>query len=78
MQIRGVLVKRSGVNRALYVPGKLDEQVERTRARLGMSRNAFYRYAATRLLQELSVLSEAVRGDGSGVEGCGGGDVDCL
>jgi len=35
----------------------LFEMTEETRKKLGMNRSAFYRYAITRLLQEMSILS---------------------
>jgi hypothetical protein len=55
------MMKKKGVIRALYLSTILDEQVERTRGKLGLNRNAFYKYAALRLLQELSVLSDSVQ-----------------
>ena len=61
MQKLGVVMKKKGIIRALYLSPILDEQVERTRERLGLNRNAFYKYAALRLLQELSVLSDSVQ-----------------
>jgi len=46
-----------GVRRLLWLPKELDEVIEETRKKLGMSKSAFYRYAVTRLLEEMSVLS---------------------
>ena len=51
-----------GVLRAVWVPKKLDEQIEETRKKLGYNRSRFYIYALTRLLQELSVLTTTVHG----------------
>jgi len=49
-----------GLRRTVWVPNKLDDAIESTRKRLGMNRSSFYKYAVTKLLQELSVLSETV------------------
>jgi ACT domain-containing protein len=43
--------------RTLSVRKELDFMVEQTRQKIGMSRSGFYKYAITKLLQELSVLS---------------------
>jgi len=53
-------MERVAERRTLYVPVNLDEKIEKTRKRLGMSRSRFYLYAVTKLLQELSVLTESV------------------
>ena len=39
------------------MPDELDKLTEHVRVKLGISRSYFYRYAVTRLLQEMSVLS---------------------
>lgn len=55
-----------GIRRTLWVPNDMDILIERTRKKLGMNRSAFYKYAATRLLEELSVLSASVHEEASG------------
>ena len=52
---------QNGCVRAIYLPSKIDELVEDTRKKLGYSRSAFHRYAITRLLQDLSLLSKEVK-----------------
>jgi ACT domain-containing protein len=42
------------------VPTELDNIIENTREKLGLNRSAFYKYAVTRVLQELNVLSKTV------------------
>ena len=53
--------EKSGVCRAIYLPKSLDTQIEKVKERLGWSRSYLYKYALTRLLQELTVLSENVK-----------------
>lgn len=48
----------TGQLRTVYVPNGLDKKIEETRQRLGWSRSYIFKYALTKLLQELSVLSE--------------------
>jgi len=48
-----------GISRSVYIPNGIDEQIEKTRKKLGWSRSYFYRYAVTKLLQELTVLKTA-------------------
>ena len=50
----------NGVRRVVWVPVELDNIVEDTRRRLGLNRSAFYKYAVTKVLQELNVLSKTV------------------
>ena len=52
---------KAGVCRAIYLPKSLDEQIEKVKDRLGWSRSYLYKYALTRFLQELRVLSENVK-----------------
>ena len=62
-----VVKKEDGLIRAIFMPARIDQKIEQARERLGYSRSSFYRYALTHLLQELSLLSEAVhdsKGDG--------------
>ena len=47
----------NGHLRSFWMPGQMDKLVEDTRQNIGMNRSAFYKYAITRLLQEMSVLS---------------------
>ena len=49
-----------GERRTLYIPKTIDEKIEEARQALGMSRSRFYLYAVTKLLQELSILTETV------------------
>ena len=50
----------NGTRRSVWMPTELDSVVERARCKIGLNRSAFYKYALTRLLQDLSLLSEAV------------------
>jgi len=52
--------KTRGVVRGIYFPNDVDNLVEAARAKLGMSRSQFLRYAVVRLLQDLGVLSKAL------------------
>jgi len=52
--------KENGVSRSIYFPQRLDETVEDARKKLGMNRSRFVIYAVTKLLQELSLLSQTV------------------
>ena len=52
--------KETGVRRVVWVPIELDNIIENTREKLGLNRSAFYKYAVTRVLQELNVLSKTV------------------
>ena len=45
--------------RAVAVSPDLDAMIEATRLKLGMSRSAFFKYAACKLLQDLSVMTTA-------------------
>jgi len=45
--------------RAIYLPKDFDSQVEQVRVRLKWSRSYLYKYALTRFLEQLSVLTEA-------------------
>jgi hypothetical protein len=50
---------QEGKLRTIYLPKDFDVQVEQVRARLKWSRSYLYKYALTRLLEQLSVLTEA-------------------
>jgi len=54
------LQKENGVRRVVWMPSELDNIAESTRAKLGLNRSAFYKYALTKMLQELNVLSKTV------------------
>lgn len=54
---------KTGIRRSVWMPTEMDTIVEDTRKKLGMRRSAFYKYAITRLLQEISVLSTKARED---------------
>jgi hypothetical protein len=47
-----------GKLRAVYLPKSFDAQVEEVRLRLKWSRSYLYKYALTRLLEQLSFLTE--------------------
>jgi hypothetical protein len=49
-------MKERGIRRVIWMPGTLDGLVETTKERLGLTRSGLYRYAITRLLEELNVL----------------------
>jgi len=50
-------VNKSFIRRTVVLNRKVDEEVERVRRRLGMSRSEFIRYSVLRMLEELNVLS---------------------
>lgn len=47
----------TGHMESVWLPNTLFDITEETRKKIGMNRSAFYRYAITRLLQEMSILS---------------------
>jgi hypothetical protein len=51
------VINAKGKRRTFWVSTDMDQLIEETRKKLRMSRSNFYRYAAVRLLQELSVLT---------------------
>lgn len=51
----------TGRMESVWLPNTLYDITEETRQRLGMGKSAFYRYAITRLLEEMSVLSTKVK-----------------
>jgi hypothetical protein len=51
------VINTKGKRRTFWVSTDMDSLIEETRTKLRMSRSNFYRYAVTRLLQELSVLT---------------------
>jgi hypothetical protein len=42
-----------GIRRVVWVPQKLDQEIEGTRKKIGYTRSAFYRYAITRLMEQM-------------------------
>jgi hypothetical protein len=50
-----------GVRRVVWIPTKLDQKIEEARKTIGYTRSGFYRYAVTRLLEEMSMLSKGKR-----------------
>jgi len=46
--------------RSFAISADMDQMIEETRKKLGLNRSAFFKYAITKLLQELSVLSSTV------------------
>jgi hypothetical protein len=52
--------EENGTRRSVWMPEELDTVVEKARLKIGLNRSAFYKYALTRLLQDLSLLREAV------------------
>jgi ACT domain-containing protein len=54
------LEKENGVRRVVWMPSELDNMAESTRQKLGLNRSAFYKYAVTKMLQELNVLTTSI------------------
>ena len=52
--------KENGVRRVVWMPSELDNMAESTRQKLGLNRSAFYKYAVTKMLQELNVLTTSI------------------
>jgi len=50
-------VDKSFIRRTVVFNKKVDEEVERVRRRLKMSKSEFIRYSVLRMLEELNVLS---------------------
>ncbi|MEM3697468.1 MAG: hypothetical protein QXQ94_08240 [Candidatus Bathyarchaeia archaeon] len=47
-----------GVRRVLWIPKKLDEEIENLRHQIGYTRSGFYRYALTRLMEQLLLTKQ--------------------
>lgn len=45
--------RENGIRRVVWVPKKLDQEVETVRKKIGYTRSGFYRYSATRLLEQM-------------------------
>lgn len=50
----------TGHLRTVYIPDGLDTKLEQVKSKLQWSRSYLYKYALTKFLQELSLLTEAV------------------
>ena len=48
---------KNETRRIVWIPNKLDEEIEENRKKIGYTRSAFYRYAVTRLLEQMSIVS---------------------
>ena len=46
-------ITEEGIRRVVWVPKKLDKEIEILRRKIGYTRSGFYRYALTRLLEQL-------------------------
>ena len=53
----------TGRLRTIYIQNGLDERVEEARGHLRWSRSYMYKYALTKFLQELNILTEVVHND---------------
>jgi hypothetical protein len=56
-------LKNGGKRRTIWVPLEMDTLIENTRKKLGLNRSSFFKYAATKLLQELDVLTEELKAE---------------
>ena len=50
-------MRENGVRRSLWLNSQLDELIEETRKRIGMSRSAFLKNATMRYLESISVMT---------------------
>jgi hypothetical protein len=46
-------LEENGIRRVVWVPQKLDHEIENLRQKIGYKRSAFYRYAVTRLMEQM-------------------------
>jgi len=46
-------LKENGIRRVVWIPEKLDREIENLRQKIGYTRSGFYRYAITRLLEQM-------------------------
>jgi hypothetical protein len=46
-------MEENGLRRVVWIPKKLDQEVENARKNIGYTRSGFYRYAATRLMEQM-------------------------
>jgi metal-responsive CopG/Arc/MetJ family transcriptional regulator len=47
-----------GIRRVVWLPKKLDEEIEKTRQKIGYTRSGFYRYAITRFLEQILLTKQ--------------------
>ena len=50
-------MRENGVRRSLWLNSQLDELIEETRKKIGMSRSAFLKNATMRYLESISVIT---------------------
>jgi hypothetical protein len=53
----GEIIER-GVRRVVWIPQKLDQEIEDLRHNIGYTRSGFYRYALTRLIEQLILTKQ--------------------
>lgn len=46
-------MEENGIRRVVWVPQKLDDEIENLRQKIGYTRSGFYRYAVTRLMEQM-------------------------
>jgi hypothetical protein len=46
-------LEENGIRRVVWVPQKLDDEIENLRQKIGYTRSGFYRYAVTRLMEQM-------------------------
>jgi len=49
----GKHLEENGIRRVVWVPQKLDREIENLRQKIGYTRSGFYRYAITRLMEQM-------------------------
>ncbi|MEM2739061.1 MAG: GW dipeptide domain-containing protein, partial [Candidatus Bathyarchaeia archaeon] len=48
----------NGIRRVVWIPQKLDQEIESLRHHIGYTRSGFYRYALTRLVEQLLLTKQ--------------------
>lgn len=48
----------NGIRRVVWIPQKLDQEIENLRHHIGYTRSGFYRYALTRLMEQLLLTKQ--------------------
>jgi len=51
-------IAEKGVRRVVWIPQKLDQEIENLRHNIGYTRSGFYRYALTRLMEQLLLTKQ--------------------
>jgi hypothetical protein len=46
-------MEENGIRRVVWIPQKLDHEIENLRQKIGYTRSGFYRYAVTRLMEQM-------------------------